>query len=335
MQPGIQLFPESASTFAPHTDALLAYLLVVSLFFGLLICIGLVWFALQYRRRSPDEVGVNIEGNMKLEIAWMVIPFLLTMVMFIWGAQLFVDERQPPDQSLEIYVVGKQWMWKIQHPEGRKEINELHIPIGRPVKLVMASEDVIHDFFVPAFRVKEDVVPGKYTTLWFQATRPGKYHLFCSQFCGTNHALMGGWVYALQPAEYQAWLSGETLGGPPVSLAQSGEQLFTTLACKTCHQQNGKGRGPSLVGVYGSTVKLSTGETVLADDAYLRESILQPSAKIVQGYQPIMPVFQGLVTEDQLLQLMAYVKSLAVPVTAGETLPAASKISRSPASKGK
>jgi cytochrome c oxidase subunit 2 len=315
MPPGIQLFPESASTFAPHVDALLAFLLGVSLFFGVIICVGLIWFALQFRRRSADEVGAHIEGNMKLEVTWMVIPFLLTMVMFAWGASLFVEERTPPEQSLEIYVVGKQWMWKIQHPEGRKEINELHVPIGRPVKLVMASEDVIHDFFVPAFRVKEDVVPGKYTTLWFKATKTGKYHLFCSQYCGTNHALMGGWVYVLQPAEYEAWLAGENAGEGTMSLADSGEKVFTQLACQTCHRQDGKGRGPSLAGVYGSTVKLSTGQTVVADDGYIRESILQPSAKIVEGYQPLMPTFQGLITEDQLIELMAYVKSLAGPAT--------------------
>lgn len=319
MPPGIQLFPESASTFAPHTDALLAYLMGVSLFFGLIICIGLIWFALQYRRRSPDEVGADIEGNMKLEVTWMVIPFILTIVMFAWGASLFVEERTPPLQSQEIYVVGKQWMWKVQHPEGRKEINELHVPMGRPVKLVMASEDVIHDFFVPAFRVKEDVVPGKYTTLWFEATKTGKYHLFCSQYCGTNHALMGGWIYVLQPADYETWLAGDNSGQGTMTLADSGEKLFTQLACQTCHRQDGRGRGPSLVGVYGSTVKLSTGQTVAADDAYIRESILQPSAKIVEGYQPLMPTFQGLITEDQLIQLMAYVKSLGAPASGAGT----------------
>jgi cytochrome c oxidase subunit 2 len=325
MQPGsgIQLFPVSASNFSPHVDALMAFWLGVSLFFGTIICVGLVWLAFRYRRRAPDEVGADIGGNVPLEVAWMVIPFILTMVMFAWGADLFVQERTPPPQSQEIYVVGKQWMWKVQHPEGRKEINELHVPLGRPIELVMASEDVIHDFFVPSFRVKEDVVPGKYTTLWFNATKTGKYHFFCSQYCGTNHALMNGWVYVLEPADYAAWLSGQNSGEGTVSMADSGQKLFTQLACQTCHLADGKGRGPSLVGVYGSAVKLSTGQTVLADDGYIRESILQPNAKIVEGYQPLMPTFQGLVTEDQLIQLMAYVKSLAPSATGVKTAPGA------------
>jgi cytochrome c oxidase subunit 2 len=318
MEPGIQLFPQSASSFAGQVDWLFAYLMAVSLFFGLLICIGLIYIAFRFHRRAPDEVGAEIHSSIWLEVGWMVIPFLLTLVMFFWGAEIFVAERQPPDQSMDVYVVAKQWMWKLQHAEGRTEINELHVPVNRPVKLVMASEDVIHDFFVPAFRVKEDVVPGRYTTLWFKATKPGQYHLFCSQYCGTNHALMRGWVYVMEPTAYEAWLGGESAGGP-VSLAAGGEKLFNSLACHTCHLPDNKGRGPALVGVYGSAVKLDNGETVLADDQYIRESILQPAAKIVQGYQPLMPSFQGLVTEDQLLQLMAYIKSLAAPASATGT----------------
>lgn len=330
MEPGIQLFPESASTFTTSVDGLFAYLMAVSIFFGLLICLGLIYIAFKFHRRAPDEVGVEVHASIWLEVGWMVIPFLLTLVMFFWGAYIYVEERRPPDQSIEVYVVAKQWMWKLQHAEGRKEINELHVPINRPVKLVMASEDVIHDFFVPAFRVKEDVVPGRYTTLWFKATKPGRYHLFCSQYCGTNHALMGGWVYVMEPAAYQAWLGGETAGGP-VSLAAGGEQLFASLACQTCHRPDSKGRGPSLVGVYGSAVKLEGGQTVLADDQYVRESILQPAARIVQGYQPIMPSFQGLVTEDQLLELMAYIKSLGATAPAtGASVPASAGAKATP-----
>jgi cytochrome c oxidase subunit 2 len=331
MQPGLQLFPDSASTFASSVDWLFAYLMAVSIFFGLLICLGLIYIAFRYHRRLPGEVGAEVHNSTLLEIAWMVIPLLLCLVMFFWGAEIYIAERQPPSQAMEVYVVAKQWMWKLQHTEGRKEINELHVPVNRPVKLVMASEDVIHDFYVPAFRLKEDVVPGRYTTLWFQATKTGQYHLFCSQYCGTNHALMGGWVYVMEPAAYEAWLGGENANGP-VSLAAGGEQLFNSLACHTCHQPDNKGRGPSLVGVYGSTVKLEGGQTVLADDQYIRESILQPSAKIVEGYQPLMPTFQGLVTEDQLLQLMAYVKSLGAPAM-GTGVPATATAKARPAAR--
>jgi cytochrome c oxidase subunit 2 len=323
MQPGgLPLFPVSASSFSGDVDALFAYLMIVAVFFGLLISVGIIYLALRYRRRAPDEIGASIQGSMTLEIAWMVIPFLLCLVMFGWGSAVYVEMRTIPVQALEISVVGKQWMWKMQHSEGRKEINELHVPVDRAIKLTMASEDVIHDFYVPSFRVKMDIVPGRYSTLWFKATKPGKYHLYCSQYCGTNHAIMGGWVYVMEPAAYQQWLAGGPQQG---SLADAGSDLFQTLACQNCHRADSTGRAPSLKGVYGSTVHLNNGQTVLADDTYIRESILQPSAKIVAGYQPVMPSFQGLVTEEQLLQLIAYIKSegaqSAAPA-AGATPPA-------------
>jgi cytochrome c oxidase subunit 2 len=228
--------------------------------------------------------------------------------MFGWGASIFFRESRAPDNAMQIYVVGKQWMWKLQHMEGQREINELHIPTGRPVKLIMTSEDVIHSFYVPDFRTKQDVVPGRYTMTWFEATKPGKYHLFCAEYCGTNHSGMIGWVYALAPQEYQRWLAGSPSG----SLVQDGAKLFEDLACSNCHKPDGSGRGPSLVGVFGSTVKLVGGGTVRADEAYIRESILNPAAKVVEGYQPDMPTFQGLITEENVVQLIEYVKSLGV-----------------------
>jgi cytochrome c oxidase subunit 2 len=243
-----------------------------------------------------------------LEIVWSVIPFGLTMIMFTWGAEIFFRESRPPADALPIYVVGKQWMWKLQHMEGRREINELHIPLGRAVKLTMTSEDVIHSFFVPAFRVKQDVVPGRYSTIWFKPTKAGKYHLFCAEFCGTNHSRMIGWVYVMEPQDYQAWLSGGSATG---SLAENGQKLFQSLACANCHKPDGAGRCPILTGVFGSNVKLAGGGTVKAGEAYIRESILQPQAKVVAGYEPIMPTFQGLVTEEEVLQLVEYIKSLA------------------------
>jgi cytochrome c oxidase subunit II len=214
-------------------------------------------------------------------------------------------------------------MWKLQQPNGRKEINELHIPVNRNVKLIMGSEDVIHDFYVPAFRVKMDVVPGRYNTMWFRPTKIGKYHFFCSQYCGTNHAVMGGWVTVMDPAEYAAWLSDEGGALNPVS---AGEKLFSQLACNTCHIANGTGRGPSLNGVYGAKVLLADGSMVIADESYIRESILQPKAKIVAGYQPVMPTFQGLVTEEQIMNLTSYIKSLQkqpVPAKGAGIAPAA------------
>jgi cytochrome c oxidase subunit 2 len=227
--------------------------------------------------------------------------------MFVWGARLFFITFYPPTDALEINVVAKQWMWKVQHAEGRSEIDELHIPTGRPIKLIMTSQDVIHDFFVPAFRVKNDVLPGRYTTLWFEATKPGAYRLFCSQYCGTQHSGMIGHIIALEPAEFQTWLSG---GAVAVSMATAGENLFRKLGCISCHAANDSGRGPSLVGLLGKAVHLQSGAAVTADENYIRESILEPQAKIVAGYPSIMPTFKGLISEDGIMQIIAYLKSL-------------------------
>jgi cytochrome c oxidase subunit 2 len=213
----------------------------------------------------------------------------------------------PPPETLNIYVVGKQWMWKFQHLDGQREINELHVPVGRDVKLITTSEDVIHDLFVPAFRIKADVLPGRYINIWFRATRPGRYHLFCAEYCGTKHSGMTGQVVVMEPADYQDWLSG---GAGQGSLASAGEKLFNDLACNTCHRPDSQGRGPVLNGLFGKTVSLVGGGMLTADEGYIRESILNPSAKITAGFQPIMPTFQGLVTEEQLLELVEYVKSL-------------------------
>jgi len=311
----IHLFPEQASSFAAEVDHLLYYLLIVATFFTLLIFGAIFYFAVRYRRRSERELPNPVHGVLSLEIAWSVIPFGLTMVMFTWGASIFFREGRPPDDAMPVYVVAKQWMWKLQHMEGQREINELHIPLGRPVKLIMTSEDVIHSFFVPAFRTKEDVLPGRYSTTWFKPTKPGKYHLFCAEYCGTRHSGMIGWVYVMEPQAYQDWLSG---GAPPGSMAEGGQKLFQDLACTNCHKADGTGRCPSLVGLFGKTVQLVGGETVKADEAYIRESILQPAAKVVAGYQPIMPTFQGLVTEEGVSQLVEYVKSLAQKPAAGE-----------------
>jgi len=306
MESRLALFPEQASTFAPEVDHLLYFLLAVSVFFTLLIFFSIFYFAIRYRRRSEHEFPRMVHGGMALEILWSVIPFGLTMVMFSWGASVFFSMNRPPADAIQIYAVGKQWMWKLQHMEGQREINELHIPVNRSVKVTMTSEDVIHSFFVPAFRTKSDVLPGRYTVTWFKATKPGKYHLFCAEYCGNKHSGMIGWVYVMEPQEYQTWLSGGIEG----SLASSGQKLFEDLACGNCHKSDNSGRCPNLVNLFGHTVELAGGGTVKADEAYIRESILNPSAKVVAGYQPIMPTFQGLVTEEGVLQLIEYIKSL-------------------------
>jgi cytochrome c oxidase subunit II len=308
MWTGTPLFPEAASTLATRVDALLFYLLAIAIFFSLLIAGLIVYYAVRFKRRSAEEVGARIHGGMALELTWTFIPLVIVMTIFVWGASVYFAMARPPDETLNIYVVGKQWMWKFQHLDGQREINELHIPVGRPIKLITTSEDVIHDFFVPAFRVKADVIPGRYVSIWFQPTKPGRYHLFCAEYCGTRHSGMIGQIVVMEPSEYQTWLSG---GAPEGSLASTGAKLFADLACNTCHRPDAQGRGPVLEGLFGKTVQLQNNESVTVDEAYVRESILTPSAKITAGFQPIMPTFQGLVTEEQLLALVEYVKSLS------------------------
>ncbi len=306
-----RLLPETASSFAAKSDPLWGYLLTVGIVMTIVIYALVFIFALKYRRRGPNEKTAKIHGSMKLEIAWSVIPLMVMAVMFFWGANLYYEYFNPPPDTLDVYLTAKQWMWKVQYPEGQREINELHVPVGRPVKLTMASEDVIHSFFVPAFRLKRDVVPGHFAIAWFRATKPGRYHLFCAEYCGTQHSGMIGWVTVMEPREYANWLSG---GGVTGSMASQGEQLFQQLGCSTCHLLDQQGRCPILRHVYGNPVKLEDGRTVIADDAYVRESILNPNAKIVSGFKrDIMPTFQGQVSEEGLMQLVAFVKSLSTP----------------------
>jgi cytochrome c oxidase subunit 2 len=319
MWSGTPLFPVGASTMAGRVDTLFFFVLAIAAFFSLLIAVLIVFYAVKYRRRAPTAIGVAIHGGTALEVGWIVIPSLITVAIFVWGASVFFAMSTPPEETLNVYVVGKQWMWKFQHLDGQREIDELHVPVGRPVKLIMTSEDVIHDLFVPAFRVKADVLPGRYTTLWFQATEPGRYRLFCSQYCGTRHSAMTGDVVVMEPPDYEAWLSGGPVEG---SLASSGQKLFAQLACNTCHRVDAQGRGPVLQGLFGKTVTLQSGQTATVDEAYIREMILHPSANVPAGYQAIMPSFQGVVSEEQLLELVEYVKSLGPAAPAGPAGPA-------------
>jgi cytochrome c oxidase subunit 2 len=309
---------------AGRVDALYFFLVAMSAFFIVLIGSLVLYFGIRYRRRSASAVGEKVSSALALELAWTLIPLALAMGIFVWASGLYFSMSAAPAEALDIYAVGKQWMWKFQHLEGQREINELHVPVGRAVRMTMTSEDVIHSFFVPEFRIKADVVPGRYTTAWFTATKPGRYHLFCAEYCGTKHSGMTGSIIVMEPAEFEAWLGGGATEG---TLAENGQKLFADRACASCHRSDGEGRGPALDGLFGKNVTLTTGEVVKADEGYVRESILNPGAKIVAGFQPIMPTFQGLLSEEQLLQILEYVKSLgakpAPSPSAGREPPAA------------
>jgi cytochrome c oxidase subunit 2 len=306
MFPNFPIWPVRAAISASNLDALFIFLLLVTGTVTIMIFILVTVFALRYRHDLVDK-ATPILGSTALETTWSLVPFGIFLIFFVWGAVLYFQERTAPRDSMEIYVVAKQWMWKLQHVDGQREINELHVPVDRDVKLIMTSQDVIHSFFVPAFRLKQDVLPGRYTTLWFHAIRPGTYHLFCAEYCGTQHSGMIGSIIVLNPADYEAWLSG---GGGEGSLASTGQKLFQQLGCGSCHRSDTQGRGPNLVGVFGKPVLLDDGRTVTADENYVRESILNPGAKIAAGFKNIMPSFQGVVNEEQLLSLVAYIKSL-------------------------
>ena len=305
----VPLFPDQASTFAWHVDLLYAYLIVISIAFTVPIVAAVFFFAIKYRQKEKFATPEEMHGSIMLETVWSIIPFVISMTIFVGGAYVFYEQFRIPDEGMEVYVVGKQWMWKLQHETGQREINELHVPVGRNVKLTMTTEDVLHDFFIPAFRTKADVVPGRYSYLWFNATKAGKYHLFCSEYCGLNHSGMGGWVYVMEQRDFDNWLSGNVSGQTPV---EQGRDLFENkLGCASCHAGGPQQRGAKLEGIFNKEVKLVGGNTVIANEGYIRESILNPGGQIVEGFQPIMPTFKGQVTEEQIVSLIAYIKSLS------------------------
>jgi len=368
MWTGFPLFPEQASTIARGVDALYYFLTIVSGFFSILIFLFILYFAVRYRRRPTNLGPVQVEGHLGIELVWSVIPLALTLVMFGWGAALFIRNSRPPQNAQDVYVVGQQWMWKIQHQEGRREINELHVPVGQPVKLTMASQDVIHSFFIPAFRVKQDVVPGRYTTMWFEATKAGEYHLFCAEYCGTQHSGMIGRVVVMEPDDFQRWLGGSaaptggveppapsepggttslpaapapsaaaTPAAPAVSVSSpkqpaspsaptpkldvnaintinavsAGQQLFAQRGCAGCHTPGAP--YPQLAGKFGTMVPLEGGGSALFNEDYIRESLIAPNAKISAGARPIMPTYVGRMTEEEILQIILYIRSLKPP----------------------
>jgi len=326
---------------AARVDALYYFLIAVTAFFTLLIAGLVIYFAIKYRRKAKDEAGTPIHEAFWLEATWTIIPLGLFLMMFVWGALIYFRVYTPPPNAMNIYVVGKQWMWKAEHPGGQHEINSLHVPTGRAVQLTLISQDVFHSFSIPAFRVKREAIPGRYTTVWFEATVPGTYHLFCTQYCGTNHTQMVGDIVVLTPEDYRKWLASSVSGA---SLAQNGERLFASLSCAACHNTRPDARGPSLANVYGAKLALTSGQSVTVDDAYLREAILNPSEHITQGYAPIMPTYQGQISEEGIIALIEYIKNLnsdyriqqtlnttdLLPESEGSAMPAA----KVPASKG-
>jgi cytochrome c oxidase subunit 2 len=301
------IFPPEASTIAPYADALYFALIGMTITGLLLVMTMVLFFSLRYRKERHPE-AVQIEGSTLLEATWTLIPLGIFLVFFVWGALLYFRVFNAPPNSMNVYVVGKQWMWKVEHPGGQHEINALHIPEGVPIQVTLISQDVFHSFSIPAFRVKREAIPGRYTTVYFEATKPGKYHLFCTQYCGTDHSAMGGWVYVMTPADYNKWKAGNTSGA---SLAQNGERLFAVMGCNACHTGTSQARGPNLYGLYNTRVRMNDGSTMIANEAYLREKILNPSLHVPAGYVPIMPTFQGQISEDALIDLVEYIKSLS------------------------
>jgi cytochrome c oxidase subunit 2 len=297
-----------ASTLAPEVDNLYFFITAVTAFFALVVVICVIVFAIKYRDDTGEKVGAPITGSIPLELGWSILPFLVSMVIFGWATLVFFEIVRAPDQTLQVYSTGKRWMWRFQHIDGQAEINELHVPVGRAVKVTFTSEDVLHSLYFPSFRVKADAIPGRYSSVWFTPTQVGEFHIFCAEYCGTRHSGMVGRVIVMEPDDYEAWLSG---GGGGLSMQARGEQLFSQMGCVTCHLSDGSGRGPKLVGVFGTQVTLQTGATVTVDDSYVRESILTPQMKVVAGYQPVMPTFQGQINEEGVMSLIEYVKSLS------------------------
>ena len=310
--------PEQASTFAGTVDQMYIVLTLLAL---------IVYFGVRYRRgANVNRVGALHEST-KLELSWIVLLLVISLVTFGWGARFYVTMYAMPEDALHVYVSGKQWMWQMQYPNGQREINVLHVPVGRPVRLTMISQDVIHSFYIPAFRIKHDVLPGIYTSMWFQATQAGEYDLFCTEYCGTEHSGMVGKVVALEPRQYEEWLRTHVVGGAdpipesavgsanegPQTMAQTGEQLFISFGCNSCHLPNGQGIGPSLVGLLGSEQVMADGQTIVADAQYIRRSILDPRSQIVEGYPAVMPTYEGQIDEQELFSLVEYISALTTP----------------------
>lgn len=322
--PELPFLPPQASTIAGQVDLIFVVLLGLSTFFTAIVVILVIFFSLRYRRgRKVDRSNPPVT-SLRMELGWVAGLLVLGLGTFVTASIVYLRMFEPPSNALDVFVVGRQWMWKFQHPQGAREINTLHVPVGQEVRLVMISQDVIHSFYVPAFRLKYDVLPSRYTYMWFEPTQTGEFPIYCTEYCGTDHSRMIGRVVVMSAQEYESWAgAGGTSAGP---MTQSGEQLFQELGCSGCHTGESTGRAPALTGLFGSSVPLEGGGTVTADETYLRESILLPNEKIVEGYSPIMPSYEGRIEEEQLNELVAYIRSLGdgAPEPGGTSSPAVS-----------
>ncbi|MGI3902657.1 MAG: cytochrome c oxidase subunit II [Janthinobacterium lividum] len=305
----LSIWPQAASASAVETDHLILSFTVLTLLLTVPIFLGFTWFSIKYRKGQKVDRSHSEGRSAALELTWMIGPFLLTLFFFAWGATMFLGHKTLPAGGLKVDVIGRQWMWKFQHPGGQGEINDLHVPTGQNVILHMISQDVIHALYVPALRIQMDVLPDRYTDMWFKADRPGTYHLFCSEYCGTDHSVMGGSIVIMEPSAYQQWLDRSS---SDMTLAAGGEALFTSYGCAGCHQGTSTVRAPSLVGLYGKPVPLVDGTSVIADDSYIRDKILNPNARPIAGFKQVMPSFKGMIAEDDMLRLVAYVKSMTL-----------------------
>lgn len=303
----LHFLPAQASQTARHVDMLCVGLMILCgvVLFALLLVIA--FFIIKYRDGKPAQRSRFRGATIAYELTWTMLPMFIFTGVFAWGAVVYHEQQIVPSADIELYVTGKQWMWKIQHPNGRREIDEMHVPIGKTVKLTLASEDVIHSFYLPAFRIKQDVVPGRLTTEWFKATKLGEYHIFCAEYCGKDHSRMRGRVVVMEPSEYDRWL---TTGAEQPTLARSGGELFRSLGCSGCHEGKGTVRAPRLERIFGRATPLRSGQVITADESYLRDSILLPAKDVAAGYEPLMPSYRGQVNEEQVFALIAYIKSL-------------------------
>jgi cytochrome c oxidase subunit 2 len=303
--------PPGKSTIAPEVDALFNFILYAGAVFFLIVLIGMIVFVTRYRRRGKDSLTPGIAHNFKLELLWSIIPTILVIIVFFWGFRVFMKMHVAPKDAFEVKVTGQKWFWSFDYPNGASTVNELVVPLGKPVKLLMSSKDVIHSFFVPDFRIKMDVLPNRYTMTWFEAPFSGEHNLFCAEYCGTSHSDMVGRVKVLGEREFNEWLESGIGTGEGMSLEDFGEQLYTSKACVTCHRIDGAAHtGPSFLAIFGIQRSLADGSDVEIDENYIRESILKPATKVVAGYQPVMPTYQGLLSNRQIDALTAYIKSL-------------------------
>jgi cytochrome c oxidase subunit 2 len=308
---GTLFMPPGQSTIAPEVDSLFNFILTVSIILFLVVVTGMVYFVWRYRRRGKEELTTGAAHNLKLELVWSIIPTILVIIVFFWGFRVFMKMHIAPKDAYEVKVTGQKWFWSFDYPNGAATVNDLVVPAGKPVRLTMSSKDVIHSFFVPDFRVKMDVLPNRYTVTWFEAPNPGEHNLFCAEYCGTSHSDMIGRVRVLGEREFAEWEEAGEAPGEGLSLEQYGEQLYTAKACNTCHRIDGTAHtGPGFLGIYGSSHQMSDGSSVQIDENYIREAILNPQAKIVAGYQPVMPTYQGILNNRQVDALVAFIKSL-------------------------